>query len=61
MKIYVEGNSKTAQQSLDQTGIENTAATSFPDGEDINQDNNSTQADEYFQYKVPFGLRTCLQ
>lgn len=47
-----EGNSKTAQQSIDQTGIENTAATSFPDGEDINRDNNSTQADEYFQYKV---------
>ena len=47
-----EGNSKTSQQSLDQTGIENTAATSFPDGEDINRDNNSTQADEYFQYKL---------
>lgn len=47
-----EGNSKTPQQSLDQTGIENTASTSFPDGEDINRDNNSTQADEYFQYKV---------
>ena len=47
-----EGNSKTPQQSLDQTGIENTAATSLPDGEDINRDNNSTQADEYYQYKV---------
>ena len=47
-----EGNSKTSQQSLDQTGIENTAATSFPDGEDINRDNNSTQADEYYQYKL---------
>src|SRR5690606_22843270 len=31
---------------------ENTAATSLPDGEDINRDNNSTQADEYFQYRV---------
>ncbi|MHB1177931.1 MAG: T9SS outer membrane translocon Sov/SprA [Daejeonella sp.] len=47
-----EGNSKTPQQSLDQTGIENTASTSLPDGEDINRDNNSTQADEYYQYKV---------
>lgn len=47
-----EGNSKTPQQSIDQAGIENSAATSFPDGEDINRDNNSTQADEYFQYKV---------
>lgn len=47
-----EGNSKTSQQSLDQTGVENSASTSFPDGEDINRDNNSTQADEYFQYKV---------
>ena len=47
-----EGNSKTSQQSLDQTGIENSAATPLPDGEDINRDNNSTQADEYFQYKV---------
>jgi cell surface protein SprA len=47
-----EGNSKTPQQSLEQTGIETTAATPFPDGEDINRDNNSTQADEYFQYKL---------
>ncbi len=47
-----ESNSKTPQQSIDQTGIENSAATSFPDGEDINRDNNSTQADEYFQYKL---------
>lgn len=47
-----EGNSKTPQQSLAQTGIENTAATSLPDGEDINRDNNSTQADDYFQYKL---------
>lgn len=47
-----EGNSKTTQQSLDQTGIENSAATPLPDGEDINRDNNSTQADEYFQYRL---------
>lgn len=47
-----EGNSKTTQQSLDATGIENSAATSFPDGEDINRDNNSSKSDEYFQYKI---------
>ena len=47
-----EGNSKTSQQSLEQTGIENSAGTPLPDGEDINRDNNSTQADEYFQYRV---------
>ncbi|RKD20380.1 cell surface protein SprA [Pelobium manganitolerans] len=47
-----EGNSKTSQQSLDATGIENSAATSYPDGEDINRDNNSSKADEYFQYKI---------
>ena len=47
-----DGNSKTSQQSLDQTGIENSAGTPLPDGEDINRDNNSTQADDYFQYRV---------
>ncbi|HYK75482.1 MAG TPA: cell surface protein SprA [Daejeonella sp.] len=47
-----EGNSKTTQQSLEQTGIDNTAATSLPDGEDINRDNNLTLSDEYYQYKI---------
>jgi len=47
-----EGNSKTSEQSLAETGIANTASTSLPDGEDINRDNNSSLADEYFQYKV---------
>lgn len=47
-----EGNSKTAQQSMAELGLENTASTSLPDGEDINRDNNMTQSDEYFQYKV---------
>lgn len=47
-----EGNSKTTAQSLAETGIDNTASTSLPDGEDINRDNNSSQADEYFQYKI---------
>lgn len=47
-----DGNSKTTQQSLNETGIDNTAATPLPDGEDVNRDNTTTQADEYFQYKV---------
>jgi cell surface protein SprA len=47
-----EGNSKTSQQSKDELGIENSASTSLPDGEDINRDNNMTQSDEYFQYKI---------
>ena len=47
-----EGNSKTAQQSLDQVGIENSAFTPLPDGEDANRDNNLTRSDEYYQYKV---------
>jgi cell surface protein SprA len=47
-----EGNSKTAQQSLNDLGLENSASTALPDGEDVNRDNNMTQSDEYFQYKV---------
>ena len=47
-----DGNSKTAQQSMAELGLENSASTSLPDGEDINRDNNMTQSDEYFQYKV---------
>lgn len=47
-----EGNSKTAQQAMADLGLENAASTSLPDGEDVNRDNNMTQSDEYFQYKV---------
>ncbi|HEY0174815.1 MAG TPA: cell surface protein SprA [Pedobacter sp.] len=47
-----EGNSKTSQQSSQEIGIDNSAATSLPDAEDVNRDNNMTQSDEYFQYKV---------
>ncbi|MFN0255807.1 T9SS outer membrane translocon Sov/SprA [Pedobacter ureilyticus] len=48
----LEGNSKTSQQSQQELGLENSASTALPDGEDINRDNNMTQSDEYFQYKV---------
>lgn len=47
-----EGNSKTPQQSQEDFGVDNSASTSLPDGEDINRDNNMTQSDEYFQYKI---------
>jgi cell surface protein SprA len=47
-----DGNSKTSQQSQAELGLENSASTSLPDGEDINRDNNMTQSDEYFQYKI---------
>jgi cell surface protein SprA len=47
-----EGNSKTAEQSQAELGIQNSASTSLPDGEDINRDNNMSQEDSYFQYRV---------
>lgn len=47
-----ESNSKTTEQSLAETNLETTAATPTPDGEDYNRDNNSTRADEYFEYQV---------
>nr|WP_224746314.1 cell surface protein SprA [Mucilaginibacter glaciei] len=47
-----EGNSKTAEQSQADLGLQTSASTSLPDGEDINRDNNMSQTDEYFQYKV---------
>lgn len=47
-----EGNSPTSQQSQALLGLQTSAATALPDGEDINHDNNMDQDDEYFQYKV---------
>ncbi|MCO5937361.1 cell surface protein SprA [Mucilaginibacter sp. RB4R14] len=47
-----DGNSKTAEQSQAELGIQTSASTSLPDGEDINRDNNMSQTDEYFQYRV---------
>lgn len=47
-----DGNSKTAAQSMNDLGLENSASTSLPDGEDVNRDNNMTQSDEYFQYRI---------
>ncbi|HWZ16605.1 MAG TPA: cell surface protein SprA [Mucilaginibacter sp.] len=47
-----EGNSPTSQQSLALLGLQTSASTALPDGEDINRDNNMDQDDQYFQYKV---------
>ncbi len=48
-----EGNSPTTQQSQALLGLQTSAATAIPDGEDVNHDNNMDQDDEYFQYQVP--------
>ena len=47
-----DGNSPTAEQSQALLGLQTSASTSLPDGEDINHDNNMDQDDEYFQYHV---------
>jgi cell surface protein SprA len=47
-----ESNSKTSAQSQAALGIATSAATSLPDAEDVDRDNNMNQDDEYFQYKV---------
>ena len=47
-----EGNSKTAEQSQTENGVETSASTLLPDGEDVNRDNTMNQIDEYYQYKV---------
>ncbi|RZL01653.1 MAG: cell surface protein SprA, partial [Pedobacter sp.] len=48
----LEGNSKTTEQSRAETGIENTASTPLPDGEDVNRDNTSNSADAYYEYSI---------
>src|SRR3546814_20857836 len=44
-----EGNSKTPEQSV---GVETSASTHLPDGEDINRHNNMNEAEESYQYRV---------
>jgi len=53
-----EGNSPTAQQSQALLGLQTSASTALPDGEDINHDNNMDQDDEYFEYHVPLHPQT---
>ncbi len=47
-----DGNSPTSAQSQALLGIQTSAATSLPDAEDVNRDNNMDQDDEYFEYRV---------
>ena len=47
-----DGNSPTSEQSQALLGLQTSASTALPDGEDINHDNNMDQDDEYFQYRV---------
>ncbi len=44
-----EGNSKPSEASNE---AYSTAATNIPDGEDLNNDNTLSEAENYFQYKV---------
>uniref|UniRef100_F4CCF8 Gliding motility protein SprA N-terminal domain-containing protein n=1 Tax=Sphingobacterium sp. (strain 21) TaxID=743722 RepID=F4CCF8_SPHS2 len=47
-----EGNSKTAEQAGAGDGVNTSASTLLPDGEDVNRDNTMNQIDEYYQYRV---------
>lgn len=48
----VDGNSKTNEQSQRDFGVETSASTLLPDGEDVNRDNNMNEIDEYYQYRI---------
>lgn len=47
-----ESNSKTAEQSQALLGLQTSASTALPDGEDVDRDNTMSQDDQYFEYKV---------
>lgn len=47
-----QGNTRTRNQSLDDFGVENSANTLLPDGEDTNRDNTMNENDEYYQYRI---------
>ncbi|QBQ40071.1 cell surface protein SprA [Sphingobacterium psychroaquaticum] len=47
----LEGNSRTNEQSLIDFGVETSANTLLPDGEDLNRDNTMNEIDEYYQYR----------
>jgi len=48
----LEGNSRTNEQSLIDFGVETSASTLLPDGEDLNRDNTMNEIDEYYQYRL---------
>src|SRR5690606_5284158 len=47
-----QGNTRTSNQSREDFGVENSANTLTPDGEDINRDNSMNEVDEYYEYKL---------
>ncbi len=47
-----QGNTRTSNQSREDFGVENSANTLTPDGEDVNRDNSMNEIDEYYQYKL---------
>lgn len=48
----LEGNSRTNEQSQLDFGVETSANTLLPDGEDLNRDNTMNEIDEYYQYRL---------
>ncbi len=48
----MEGNSRTNEQSQLDFGVETSANTLLPDGEDLNRDNTMNEIDEYYQYRL---------
>ncbi|WP_445265613.1 T9SS outer membrane translocon Sov/SprA [Sphingobacterium sp. MYb382] len=48
----LEGNSRTNEQSMIDFGVETSANTLLPDGEDLNRDNTMNEIDEYYQYRI---------
>lgn len=48
----MEGNARTPEQAQQDFGIESSASTLLPDGEDVNRDNNMNEVEEYFEYKI---------
>lgn len=53
-KFYngTQGNTRTTDQSRTDFGVETSANTLLPDGEDVNRDNTMNEIDEYYQYKI---------
>lgn len=48
----LEGNARTPDQSMTDFGVETSASTLLPDGEDVNRDNNMNEIEEYYQYRI---------
>ena len=53
-KFYngTQGNSRTSQQSQRDYNLSNASKTPYPDGEDIDRDNNMNENESYYQYRI---------